>query len=187
MTTNHEELTCTYCGCIIDSGDEFEHNGQTYCDDCFHELFAVCDHCGDIVDVDDLVSVDGGDMYVCQDCADYHYTLCDHCHEYFSRENIWAEDCDRAICNDCCDDYYVCEQCGEIVHYTDVVLYREEPYCSEYCAPTSEYILEYGYKPDWEELRTNEDTEDCRLYGVELEIDGGSDERTKNVLGTIGL
>ena len=175
MTTNHEELTCANCGCIIGYGDDFEHDGKIYCSDCFFEEFACCDHCGETVDVDDLVSVNNGEMYVCSDCADYHYTRCDHCGNYFTDRHIWAEDNYRAICNNCSDDYYVCSDCGDIVHYNDVVWHGDEPYC-EYCAPEeSEYIHDYSYKPHWNELRTDEDSDDCRLYGVELEIDDGDD------------
>lgn len=176
MTTNHEELTCASCGCIIDDGDDYEHDGKTYCSDCFYEEFAICDHCGAVVDADDLVSINNGDRYVCSECADEHYTRCDHCGEYFTSRHIWAEDSERAICNDCSDDYYICTECGDIVHYDYVIWRNDTPYCSEYCAPEeSGYIHEYGYKPDWDELRTNEDSDDCRLYGVELEIDDGAD------------
>lgn len=175
MTTTQEPITCHSCGCIIETDDTYEYNGNTYCEECFHEEFSVCDHCGEIVPYDSLVSVDDGAKYVCEDCADSHYTLCDHCHNYYSDRNIWGADDHRTICNNCSEDYYLCCECGEILHYNDTNWHNDQPYC-EYCMPEeSEYIHYYSYQPDWQKLRTDADSMGCRLYGVELEIDKGND------------
>ena len=173
MTTNHEELICTNCGCSIENGDEHEYDGEYYCSDCFYDEFAVCEECGEAVPMDLIVSIDDGRMYVCEDCAENYYEKCDGCGNYYSSRHIWASDGSRAICDECSDYYYVCEECGDIVHMNYVIWYRDNPYCSEDCLPNG-YIHEYEYKPNWQEFRTVADAPKCRTYGVEVEIDDGN-------------
>ena len=41
----NEQIQCENCQCEIDDGSEQEQDGGVYCDDCYSELFAYCEHC----------------------------------------------------------------------------------------------------------------------------------------------
>lgn len=188
---NDSELrTCTNCGCLIEPNDDFfDHDGECYCNDCFCDLFTTCEDCGCIIPWDDVTGINDNSYYVCNDCLE-HYTRCDHCGDYYDSRRIWASDHCRSICNYCSGEYYICSNCGDIVHQ-DNAFYGDDDdegvYCCADCVPES-FIHSYSYKPDWEELRTDDDTEQSRLYGVELEIDQGNEpnECAKELLSVSG-
>ena len=173
---NDSELrTCTHCGCTIEPGDDcFEYDGKQYCSDCFCDLFTTCEDCGSIIPWDEATGINDNSYYVCSDCLD-DYTRCDHCGDYYESRRIWASDHMRSICNYCSDEYYICDNCGDIVHRDDVIWSEDDDnaYCCDACVPES-HIHSYSYKPHWDKLRTDDDTEQARFYGVELEIDQGS-------------
>lgn len=79
------ECTCDRCGYTeqvstetLDAGDRIsEHDlpdsfyvtpdGEEYCEDCYHENYFTCDHCGDVFDMDER-NVTDIDEHVCNSC-----------------------------------------------------------------------------------------------------------------------
>lgn len=130
----------------------------------------ICSHCGDVCDIEDMTHFDGLDL--CPECIDELTIICERC-----GKRIWAEDAadsEIVLCERCYDDYYTtCEACGCTIDYDDAYYFdddNEYPYC-ERCyhrRSSSEYIHDYGYKPD--PVFFGKGT---RFFGVELEIDAG--------------
>ncbi len=149
---NEERVTCYNCGVELEKDDEhFEYEGDTYCDDCYHEQFFYCEGCGDVCLNDD--------EHYCEHCG----TFCESC---FERNHYQCSDCNRTICSET-DNYitvdgnHICERCQEYYSYcdgcdewfnSDHVTYCENDdsyYCNS-CYPEHECtrsIHDYSYKP----------------------------------------
>lgn len=132
----------------------------------------ACEHCGELVDIDDLrETVDGG--YVCDNCYFEDYTYCDICHRAVQlTELVNANGYDA--CQNCFDEYYTrCYNCGDVIEIDNAYDINGESYCAEYYDGMTEAIHQYSYKPypvfygDGTKL----------YYGLELEIDNGDDDR----------
>ena len=174
-------ITCAWCGCTIENDARIGYNGDPCCDECFDERYAVCDCCLQVVDIDDIVSINDGDEYVCTDCASRHYYRCTDCGDWYSYG--WMSyidpDSDDAICRSCMDDWCQCEDCGRIISAYNANWSDEDDawYCDDCINDhrSSAYIHDYGYKPAPVIMRVPGEGEDVRTYGVELEIDDGDD------------
>lgn len=176
-------VQCSECGEWISEDESYTtYDGDVICESCYDDGFFTCPDCGEIYRTEDAVRVNpdtSHEDYVCQDCADRNYVQCDHCGEYFDTHYLWAEDDHRAICENCCDYYVVCEECGTIMHIDDA-LYSESygGYLCEDCyeeEEDNEVVHSYGYHPTPEFQYTENDDHDSLLFGVELEIDKGDD------------
>lgn len=192
-TMNENIITCDCCGCVI--GDEdtrfTAQNGDTICEACYENEYGICEHCGDIVPLDEMYSITCGGFgetvwteYWCEDCAESNAVRCDECGKYmaYGSSAVWANDGNRAICMNCCDDYIVCEECGDIVHLDYAICVNDCYYCED-CAPET-LISDYHCSRDSIGLIFHEDGyEDFYLsgglyLGVELETDDGDAEGT---------
>ncbi len=114
-----EKLVCTVCGCELSENSAYVFNGEHYCEDCYDELFFVCDHCGEIGVREDSYS--DRNQIICRDCCDNYYNIC--------------EDCGAIIRN-------------EYVYYLDDIPYCEDCYYRNRSEQNEDIIHDYSYKPD---------------------------------------
>ena len=173
---DNKQLTCYNCGCVIeDDNDHVNADGNPMCESCFSEYYSNCDSCDDVVARGDLISIDGGQVYVCESCADSNYNRCDDCGDYVSRCNLWI-DRNLTICNVCSWDYCTCNDCGDVLHRDNAHCIDDYDYCDD-CAPAHrDCIRDYNYKPT--PIFYGELSEWVKgYYGLELEIDDGEDRR----------
>jgi len=104
---------CANCDCAISEDEGSVHNRDTYCDDCYSELFCMCENCEDTESVDDMQEVGGASW--CSHCAQNNATQCEKCGEFYpdSAGNIVEVDGD-SWCQDCADNHASwCERCEE--------------------------------------------------------------------------
>jgi hypothetical protein len=175
MKETIETMLCADCGAVIDCEEYFNADDRTICEDCFEEYYSTCDNCGDVVNRDDLISIDGGREYVCETCADSYYYQCDDCGEYISERNLWL-DRNLTICIECQWEYCTCYDCEDVLRCDDIHNINGYGYC-DHCAPNHRPIIrDYGYKP--EPIFYGELSDVVKgYYGLELEIDDGYDKR----------
>ena len=118
-------------------------------------------------------------LELCGTCLNERTVLCSSC-----GERIWAHDNAGSesvpLCQSCLDDHYThCCGCGALLResqacYEDWDEYDESPYCPDCFDSRREVpIRDYYYKP--EPLFYGEGP---RYFGVELEIDGGGEDRS---------
>lgn len=137
-----------------------------------------CSHCGTFIDTDNYEEFNG--EIFCSDCIDNYTSICDCC-----GERIWSEDTygDEYIylCNHCYHNHYTrCSNCDSLIHEDDVYHLDGYDYCRD-CYDEergkSEYIHDYGYKPEPKFYGKYTKGDSTRFFGVELEIDGaGKDD-----------
>ena len=127
MNNNMTNLAmCRDCGCLCDANDMHEYVGGGYiCSDCISG-YVICEDCGQAVEaqysVDIVNGYDGIVKIVCKPCAKDGYTKCDDCGEYFMPDSDMLATYDgNLICRSCyeCGEYFVCNDCGDIVPYDD--------------------------------------------------------------------
>ena len=178
--TERMPVTCTECGVVIESPSIVMHDdsGNTFCEDCFHELFTICGECDSIVRRSDLVYVDGRGY--CEDCFDELFTTCTCCGALVQRDEAQYYYND-AYCERCFEELFTeCYNCGDTVRRDDAfhdgdgdeycercfdelfttcdncgcVVSRDDAVCiddGEYCedcASGREAIHDYGYHPE---------------------------------------
>lgn len=145
-------ITCAYCGCIIESDEAIEFNGEYYCcEDHLDEVSFVCDECGErfLDEEDNWVSGD----HICNNCLEEHYAYCDQCERYVPNDEInFCNDDDAYVCNDCVEwerGYFRCPVCDE-VHSLDeatIVFVNEddrERWCNRCVDSNANYCEECG-------------------------------------------
>ena len=107
-------LECYHCSETISEDDCFRTPGEGFhcCEYCWDYHYFNCHKCGEGLDRESEVTVDGGD-YWCPGCADSCANLCDQCQEYTTMDmtevdgDYWCPDC----CS--CIGISFCEQCQE--------------------------------------------------------------------------
>ncbi len=174
MKKTNQTTFCADCGAVIDCEGYTNANDEAICEDCAGNYYP-CDSCGEITHQDDLIPIDGGREYVCESCATFYCYRCDDCGEYVSRYNLWSER-NLTICCNCAHNYYVCEDCEDVIHYNDAHDVNGNIYCND-CAPSHQSVIsEYNYKPT--PIFYGELSEWVKgYYGIELEIDDGDCKR----------
>lgn len=120
---------CCNCNTSVDEDDIYSNDdSEIYCEDCYNDIYSYCEKCEETVLRDDIVCVDG-DNYWCKYCADSHATQCEKCSEYVTTSITVDGD---EYCEDCAQDFPICEDCGE---YTEEV--NQCGYCED-CEPDHE-------------------------------------------------
>ncbi len=119
------KLICENCGCVIDTDDYSEVNGQVICYDCIESETTLCDCCGTRIFNDDVY----GDDYttLCPYCYNNHYTRCCCCDALLYEDDAYHLD-DEDYCRECYNDE--CDKFEYIHEYG----YKPEPKfygCSE--------------------------------------------------------
>lgn len=113
---HHDVPICEECGEII-VGDVIEVDGKTYCRECFNELFAECEVCGEVYRREDMYEVNGDSgRFVCAECAEdsEDYFFCEDCGDLcIIEDSTYIENFGR-ICEYCYEhgDYSYCDDCG---------------------------------------------------------------------------
>lgn len=121
-----------------------------------------CEHCGDYIDEDSVIWVDGecfcsecvrycehcneyhapdangdwvGNEWICEDCLNEYYAWCDDCEEYHHSDYVtYVESVGHYVCDDCLyNNYHECEECGEYFPADSIVEINGNHYCTE-CA-----------------------------------------------------
>ena len=176
-----EELTikCSYCGEIVKLIDcEWVADEDTYvCQDCVEERYTNCEHCGKLINNDDIVySEEHGCL--CQDCVDNCYFYCANCGKLCRNyDGLTGADGER-YCQECFDEMFsYCDDCGCVFYQSDLNYNEEDE--QYYCDDCNEdhkdnYVMEYHDFDDWKPLKLREPNESKYYLGFELETDNES-------------
>lgn len=152
------EGICHCCGSpLLKGGESISINGDySVCETCADEHYSICDCCEEMIDNDDIVLYDGGQM--CTYCADDQLIFCDYCDEY-SHESHWEGD--------------YCPRCGNNDYGENIE--DQDENASRYRGSISNYS--YRPTPLFHKKSLLGYTEDCdhsKLYmGIELEVERG--------------
>lgn len=178
------EMICKKCGCVIE--DEASkitcEDGSVFCsEDCANEFgYYRCENCGEWVHewAMNMRYIEDTCEHICEDCyAKGGYFRCDHCRRHFSENALGLYDDWNTFCDHCSNDYVRCEDCDEILYYSNAVEIDGNYYCSD-CAEEHRHgsdLHDYGYKPS-PIFYGEKPNEDHQLFiGVELEVDDGED------------
>ena len=173
-TATPDTIICANCGATINEGELFTRLGEHYCEDCFYELFVVCDRCGSLEPRDEAYYCEDTEEIFCADCADEVLVTCAHCGEIHHRCRTIDTNRGR-VCNNCrWENFVECCECGELYYIDDAEYCEDEEqyYCSS-CWEEHEppAIHDYYYKPAPIFRGTAP-----RFLGVELEIDGAGED-----------
>ncbi len=114
---------CDGCGDKID-GEAKERYGETFCESCFEDRFAVCSGCGEVIEREDSYEA-GGETY-CETCLNNSFFLCPDCEEYEPIDDAVTVHCrnswrpwrmdEKTVCESCADRKYIkCADCGHYV------------------------------------------------------------------------
>ena len=133
------------------------------CQSCVNEHYYACSHCGELVHGDDTHS-HGDDTY-CDDCWREVSSPCNGCGDRFHEDDLTD-----GYCESCLDEDIECDSCGEPTPRRGMVG-GECPSCAGGARAAT--VHQYNYKPDFEFFP---DSNSERYYGVELEIDGVSQD-----------
>ena len=108
----------------------------------------ICEICGCIEEELFELEIDGEYKTVCGSCArDAGYVQCDLCEEWVPEDEAYTTHDGDVICQACYDDdFFTCEECGEIHRIDDMVVvdrnYASECYVCEDCAERDYYHCE---------------------------------------------
>ncbi len=96
-----ENLTCAFCGEVLNEDTAYRFRGKTMCKNCYDENTVTCDCCGERIWNDE----DEGDdrINLCRNCYEYNYTHCDNCNRLIHNDDAHYEDDDSDIpyCAEC--------------------------------------------------------------------------------------
>jgi len=153
-------VSCEFCSEYILKTEATEKFGVMLCKHCIDNV-TKCDSCGDLVESDDVIFVQG--EYWCHDCVSDYAVRCMCCNTYVN-----AEDATNGICSHCIDEYYnYCTECDVLIHDDNTYYDNDDnPFC-ERCWSRGA-IHGYSYKPEPQFYGEG----DCH-FGIELEIDEG--------------
>ena len=109
------------------------------------DMNRTCELCGCTGEELFELEIDGEIKTVCRDCAEQAgFVQCADCEEWVPEDEIYYTHDGDPICQDCYDDnYFTCEECGEIHNVDDMVAvnrnYSDECYVCEDCAENDYY------------------------------------------------
>ena len=184
----NKKLYCTDCGELIEGNNFYTlPNGGIICESCYCDNYFTCDKCGEIHHQDDCIIINNGDYFVCEDCAERYCYKCMECGNWFTGEGGYTDSNGDFLCNECLNNYVICDKCGEFVHVNDLYIDSGNYYCS-YCYDNMDHtIYNYHSFEDWEFKNTsNNSLIDTSIiyYGLEIEVSGDKNcaERTQELL-----
>lgn len=119
---NENDITIGHYPICINCGEEHDTQDNISC--CAKKVF--CAHCGSEIDEDDVRRIDG-EPY-CIDCTFW----CDCCNEYHVGEGTEVRGY-GTVCEDCLEDFFHCEECGEYVteYYANWVESEGAYFCND--------------------------------------------------------
>lgn len=165
-------VTCEHCLEAVRIDDSSSYDSDYYCEDCFNELFYSCERCGEPEPIDDVVRVRNahGMENWCERCTDNNTFHCDSCGGNFTEHFHGISNNYVTYCEDCSEDYRVCDICDAVCNFDDIDFDDEsDRYICNECA--SEHrakspIKEYRYK---QSIVLHGDS--AARMGVEIEVD----------------
>ena len=174
------EKICVSCGCIIENDDYYTPNGDVYCEDCFHEDFKVCWHCGTVEHMDDMIYIESEERWVCDNCENRYYFYCDCCNEHYHNElGQWLEN--DYVCEDCFErNAYYCSNCNEYVWENH---WNFDADCCEMCA--EDMIIGGYHTHNFFKVGASCVEKNIFHKGVELEIENKKDYITNDSMATM--
>lgn len=186
-----EYTKCDDCEDYFTDNDNYlvAKNGDYICPYCA-EHYSCCSHCEEYVHEDythTVINSDGSEESWCNRCCDLAAEVCDDCGEYTSYN---CGDSNTCLCERCRDNWRSCDECGELFPYDDMYYCEEDDnmYC-ESCYNNRAPIHDYGYAPEFEFIRDEDDDLDNvthPLYmGFELECGGASSGECKDAANAI--
>lgn len=129
-TVEVETVECEECGREVAIGDTTEHEGSTYCNNCFNEIITVCTECRRFVLKSDTEK-DGVDNPYCETCFDSLFITCDGC-SYVMREADAYEVDGCHYCKDCFDEgFTTCTNCRENIRKDEAHTVDGDDYCED--------------------------------------------------------
>ena len=153
---NEEYIVVGHNPICIECGEEHRKDDTINC--CRTSGGCHCEECGDWIDEDDAIWVDGdmycrdcvnycehcdefhrdyeyyieGYGYVCESCYNNYYDRCEDCEcAYHSDDMYYIENLDITVCPDCYDYYYTCTECGDMHHRDNMHLHNGQYYCDD--------------------------------------------------------
>ena len=134
------EYHCDACGCGLDEDDVYYYGGDSYCRDCFYEMYDYCRHCEEAYRLEDLTRTAHDDL-VCDDCLEERYFYCNGCGEYYIEsynDEYYCRDTGNTYCENCAynNDVEQCYECGDCFEndYTEI-------YGNYYCSDCREKLF----------------------------------------------
>ena len=101
---------CYICGGL--SNEDYDHDGNHYCEECFYEEFFICSECGDAHPIEESRSYDGNAY--CLGCINQFAFRCCHCNEYTDNDELITTANGDEYCQYCADNCLLrCEDCEE--------------------------------------------------------------------------
>lgn len=107
-------VRCEDCGCYIPKDMAVEEDGAIFCRDCSECV--QCEDCGCFIPESRAIQTEDG--FICDECyEDGDYFTCEDCGIAFTmcsantvNPHTYGE---GIVCDDCLDNYYQCDDCGE--------------------------------------------------------------------------
>lgn len=176
-------LECYDCGDIVERDNATQvASGKYVCEDCL-DNYMYCERCGEYHPNEDIVRIEDIDEYWCDNCAERYATRCSDCGDWVKNDYSTTYD-GRYICRNCLEDYYICDNCGYLVHY-EYVIDNDNDY--HYC-PNCEHCVE----KKWVRSYHNNPIRVCnhlpdevtnKYIGCEIETERGDyDERVETTV-----
>lgn len=158
------KVTCHDCGNKVREDEAEELEDKMLCPDC-KDCYYTCEECGQTIYEDETHKYHGDT--VCETCFNEHFSNCDCCEgAYDLADDTWG-----GMCQVCCDEHFVCDGCGEIIHSDS---YGEDGMCEDCYQRSSERI--HGYHCGGNKGICFYPHEGEPLYfGIELETDDYKD------------
>lgn len=163
---------CKHCG-QVDVDLTKLHDGTFACEECMEDLhYWRCEDCEEWYPNSVYCMRTHDDRTICSDCSD-NYLFCDSCGELYHEDDI-VTDGRVSVCESCFEYGYVrCDECGTIIDSDYAHWHDDGTYCDSCFEQMDVGINSYNYKP---EPIFKGNPESGLYYGVELEVDDGSDE-----------
>ena len=100
----------------LNKGKIIQGSGHTYfvCDDCNRDDYAICEDCGELVEVDNTYTTHDNRI-ICENCYEGNdYFTCERCGKIVEDcQIIHIKDTEEYVCDDCAgENYYQCMECG---------------------------------------------------------------------------
>lgn len=86
------------------------YEGKIYCENCFTDLYFVCNDCGLVFSKDESY-ITNSDFTICQECYDNDYFTCNDCDRIFPTDNGNSVG-DFTVCENCITEYNYCDSCN---------------------------------------------------------------------------
>lgn len=169
-----EKELCSVCDNELSAGeaDDYEVNGNKYCETCHEEKYTSCYDCGDLIEQNNAKTSDNGDYY-CKNCYDLNFISCDFCSDEVSNDDTHEVQGD-SICYSCYEDKTFCCVGCDLNYYSGN---GDEHYCEpcgeSYCSDCwDEHGCNVGINPNFIDGKICKEMPFFDHVGLEIETFG---------------